>query len=52
MNAIFAYFKQMLTDEDIQTIAERIESDDFRSVWLTASVAQNPNIELHRPGLR
>lgn len=54
MNAVFAYLKQLLTDEDISRIAERIESEDFKSVWLTSSAAKNPMInsgKFHKPGL-
>lgn len=52
INAVFAYFKQLLTEDDINRIAERIESEDFKSVWLTSSVAKNPTIKshmLHKP---
>lgn len=54
MNAVFAYFKQLLTDEDVNRIADRIESEDLKSVWLTSSAAKNPAInsgKYHKQGL-
>lgn len=38
MNAIFANFKTMLDENEIDAVANSLDSDDLRSVWLTASI--------------
>lgn len=40
MNAIFANFKTMLNEDQISAVADSIDSDDLRSVWLTASMPE------------
>lgn len=38
VNAVFAHFKTMLTPDEIDAIAARIDAEDLRDVWLTASL--------------
>lgn len=41
MNAIFANFKTMLDEDEIDAVANSLDSDDLRSVWLTASIPES-----------
>lgn len=49
MNAIFAHLKNILSEKTIKTVADEIESEDLRGVWVTAELATKES-DIPKPG--
>lgn len=51
LNAIFGHLKTMLSEATINAVADDLKSGDLKTVWLTAKLAENEELEIRGSGI-
>lgn len=46
LNAAFGHLKKLLSQEAIDRVADDLEAEDLRAVWLTAELAEKEALQL------